>query len=160
MTTKNFFGRNFFWPPKWPKMVKIWPFLAKISIFEGFWPNLPNAAMNLPNFWYESCSYGFLWGNHTLYAWKVLTWQVFGHLRQKFGHFWPKLTVLRVFDLQLPNATMNLPNFWYGSYSHGLLWENHTLYAWKILIWLSFGHSRQKFGHFFPKLTVLRLFDP
>ena len=37
----------------------------------------------------------------------------------KFGPFkailWPKLTVLRVFDLQLPNAAMNLPNFWYGT---------------------------------------------
>ena len=28
--------------------------------------------------------------------------------------FWPKLTVLRVFDL-LPNAAMNLPNFCYGT---------------------------------------------
>ena len=38
MTTKNFFGRKIFCPPKWPKMVKIWPFLAKIAIFECFWP--------------------------------------------------------------------------------------------------------------------------
>ena len=30
---------------------------------------------------------------------------------------------------------MNLPNFWYGSCSYGPLWENHTLYAGKILIW-------------------------
>ena len=35
---------------------------------------------------------------------------------------------------------MNLPNFWYGSCSYGPLWENHTLYAGKILIWQNFGH--------------------
>ena len=66
--------------------------------------------------------------------------------------FWPKLTVFSVFDLQLPNAAMNLPNFWHGSCSYGFLWENHTLYAWKILI-------LRNFGHFLAKLTVLRVFD-
>ena len=35
---QKIFGRKKFWPPKWPKMVKIWPFLAKIAIFECFWP--------------------------------------------------------------------------------------------------------------------------
>ena len=30
---QRFFGRKICWPPKWPKMVKIWPFLAKIAIF-------------------------------------------------------------------------------------------------------------------------------
>ena len=55
--------------------------------------------MNLPNFWYGSCSYGLLWGNHTLYAWKVLIWWNFGHLRQKFGHFLAKIDCLRVFGL-------------------------------------------------------------
>ena len=37
------------------------------------------------------------------------------------GSRFAKLTVLRVFDLQLPNAAMNLPNFWYRSCSYGLL---------------------------------------
>ena len=46
---------------------------------------------------------------------------------------------------------MNLPNFWYGSCSYGPLWENHTLYAGKILIWRNFGNLRPKFGHFLGK---------
>ena len=41
---------------------------------------------------------------------------------------------------------MNLPNFWYGSCSYGLLWENHTLYAGKILIWRNLVHLRPFFG--------------
>ena len=36
------------------------------------------------------------------------------------GIFWPKLTVLRVLDLKLANAAMNLPNLWYGSCVCGL----------------------------------------
>ena len=35
---QNFFCSKNFWPPKWPKMVKTWPFLGKIAIFECFWP--------------------------------------------------------------------------------------------------------------------------
>ena len=157
--------------------------------------------MNLPNLWYGSCS----WENHTLYACKILIWRSFGHLRRKFGQFFlTKLTVLRVFDLQFPNAAMNLPNFWYGaslnfesfretnhtvscwygSCSYGPLWENHTLYTGKILIWRIFGHGIAKFcplkanfrvlglcensdmaksgpfkAIFWPKFTVLRVFD-
>ena len=38
-------------------------------------------------------------------------------------YFWPKLTVLEVFGLELPNAAMNFPNFWYGSCPYCLLWE-------------------------------------
>ena len=48
-----------------------------------------------------------------------------------------------VFDRKIPKAAMNLTNFWYGSCSYGLLWENHTLCARKILIWQSFGHLSQ-----------------
>ena len=47
--------------------------------------------MNLPNFWYGSCSYGPLSENHTLYAGKILIWRNFGHLRPKFGHFLAKI---------------------------------------------------------------------
>ena len=57
---------------------------------------------------------------------------------QNLAIFWPKLRVLRDFDLLLPNAAMNLSNFWYESFSNGLSWENYTLYAWKILIWQKF----------------------
>ena len=74
--------------------------------------------------------------------------------------FWPKLTVLRVFDLKLPNAAMNLPNFWYGSCSYGPLWENHTVYAWKILIWWIFGHLSPKFGHLLGKNDSFERFWP
>ena len=40
----------------------------QISDYKCGEPQLPNAAMNLPNFWYGSCSYGPLSENHTLYA--------------------------------------------------------------------------------------------
>ena len=43
--------------------------------------------------------------------------------------------------------------------SHNHNWKNHTLYAGKVLILRNFGHLRPKFGHFLPKLTVLRAFD-
>ena len=116
-------------------MVKIWPFLTKIAIFECFCLYFPNAAINFHNFWYVNYTCGFLWENHCVYAGKILRWP-------KFGHLWPKLTVLRVFYVKLPNADMNNPNFWYGSCSYGLLSENHTLHAGKILIWRNLVHLR------------------
>ena len=48
---------------------------------------------------------------------KAKIWTFFG---QNLAIFWQKLRVLRVFDLLLPNAAMNLSNFWYGSFSNGL----------------------------------------
>ena len=110
-------------------MAKFWPFDQNLAIF---WPKLtvlkvfglllPNVAMNLPNFWY-SYWYGLLWENHTLYRGEILIWRNFGHLRPKFSLLCPKLTVLRVFDLQFPNTAMKLPNFWNGNCSYGLLWK-------------------------------------
>ena len=67
--------------------------------------------MNLSIVGFGSCSHGFLWENHTLYAGKILIWQNFGHLRPTFDRFLPKLTVLRVFDLWFPTTAMNLSNF-------------------------------------------------
>ena len=49
---------------------------------------------------------------------------------------------------------MTLPHFCHRGCFDGLLWENHTLYARKILIWQNSNHSRPEFGHFLPKLTV------
>ena len=89
---KKKFGWKNFWPPKLPKMVKTWPFLAKIAIFEVFWLYLPNAAINFHNFWYGNYPCGLLWENHSVYAGKILRWP-------KFGHLWPKLIVLKVFGL-------------------------------------------------------------
>ena len=97
--------------------------------------------MNLPNFWYGSCSYGPLWENHTLYTGKSLIWRNFVHLRPFLGQFWQLWGILAYL-----NAAMNLPNFWYGRCSYGHLWENHTLYAGKILIWRNLVHIRPFFG--------------
>ena len=47
--------------------------------------------------------------------------------------------------LLLSNAAMNHLYFWYGIFSYGILWENHTLYAGKILIWRNFDHLSHKF---------------
>ena len=77
-----------------------------------------------------------------MYAWKILIWQNFGHLRAKFGNFSPKFTVLRVFLPMNSKRTMHFPNFWYGSCSFDPLSENHTLYAGKILIWRNLVHLR------------------
>ena len=44
--------------------------------------------MNLPNFWYGSCSDGSLSENHTLYAGKILIWRNLVHLRPFFGQNW------------------------------------------------------------------------
>ena len=84
--------------------------------------------------------------------------EILAILEQNLAIFWPKLTVLRVLDLELPNATTNFPNFWYGSCSYGLFCENHTLYARKILIWRNFGHLRPKFGHFLAKIDSVESF--
>ena len=77
-------------------MAEFCPFKANFTVLGLYFPK---ATMNLLNFWDGSCSYGPLCENHNLYAGKILIWRNFGHLRPKFGHFWPKLTVLRVFDL-------------------------------------------------------------
>ena len=49
---------------------------------------------------------------------------------------------------------MNLPNFWYGSCSNGLLCENHTLYVGKILVWRNFGPFKAKIWQFLAKIAV------
>ena len=41
--------------------------------------------MNLPNFWYGSCSYGPLSENHTLYAGKNSDMAKFGPFKAIFG---------------------------------------------------------------------------
>ena len=41
--------------------------------------------MNIPNFWYGSCSYGPLLENHTLYAGKILIWQNLVDLKPFFA---------------------------------------------------------------------------
>ena len=53
---------------------------------------------------------------------------------------------------------MNLPNFWYGSCSYGVLWKNHTLYAGKILVWRNFGHFKAKIWTFCAKIAIFVCF--
>ena len=53
---------------------------------------------------------------------------------------------------------MKPPNFLYGSCACGLLWENHTLCAGKILKWPKFGHLWPKIGHFWPNLKLSKVF--
>ena len=117
---------------------------------ECFYLYVQNSAINFYNFWYGNSPCVLLWENHSVYAGKILTWPKFGHLLPKFL---AKIDNLRVYDLLLSNAAMNHLYFWYGIFSYGLLWENHTLYAGKIMIWRNFDHL----SHFWPKLTVLRV---
>ena len=60
----------------------------------------------------------------------------------------------------LEPCPMNLPNFWYGSCSNGLLWENHTLYAGKNLVWRNFGPFKAKIWPFLAKIAVFECFWP
>ena len=60
--------------------------------------------MNIPNFWYGSCSFR---KSHSI-CWENSDMAKFGPFK---AIFWPKLSVLRVFDLELQNADMNRPNF-------------------------------------------------
>ena len=83
-----------------------------------------------------------------------------GQKWSKFGHFWPKQPFLSVFGLYLPNAAINFHNFWYGNYPCGLLWENHSVYAGKILRWPKFGHLWPKFGRFLAKIDSFECFWP
>ena len=96
--------------------------------------------MNLPNFLYGSCSYGLLWGNHTLYSWKILFCWNFGHLRRKFGHFLPKLTNLRVltynFQTQLwVFLTFGMEFLWILALS----WEPIILYL--VVRWIKWNEN-------------------
>ena len=102
-----FFGSNFFLTPK---MVNIWPFLAKIVFLAISFKR----CYKLSEF--------LVW---KLPLWSFLRKSLCTYMLGKFweGKIWPfvanfrpKLTVLKVFGLLLPNAAMNLPNFWYGSY--------------------------------------------
>ena len=81
-------------------MVKIWPFLAKIAVFECFYPITSKRRIeSIPNFWYGSCSYGVLWENHTLYAGKILVWRNFSHFKAKI---WPFLSKIVIFECFWP----------------------------------------------------------
>ena len=55
---------------------------------------------------------------------------------------------------------MNLPNFWYGSCSYGPLWENHTLYAGKIMIWQKFWPFVAKIWPFLAKIDSFKSLWP
>ena len=60
--------------------------------------------------------------------------------------------------LYLPNTAINFHSFWYGNYPSGLLWENHSVYARKILRWPKFGYLWPKFGHFLAKIDSYESF--
>ena len=52
------------------------------------------------------------------------------------GDFVPKklLTKNGLLSLYFPNAAINFSNCWYENYPYGFLWENHSVYAGKILV--------------------------
>ena len=114
-----------------------------------FYLYVQNSAMNFYNFWYGNSPCVLIWENHIVYMpgipdmdkiWSFVA-KVFGQNWQ-FESLWP-ITLKRCYE----------SSFLYGIFSYGLLWENHSLYAGKILIWRNFDHL----SHFWPKLTVLRV---
>ena len=84
------------------------------------------------------------------------------------GKFWygqnlvvfGQIDIFGLFDLYHPNAAIIFHNFLYGNKSCGVLWENHILYARKILIWPKFGRFGPKFGHFLAKILIFWSFWP
>ena len=58
--------------------------------------------MNLPNFWYGSCSYGPLSANGTLYSGKILIWRNLANLRPFFGQNWLFWEFFFTSNLQTP----------------------------------------------------------
>ena len=99
--------------------------------------------MNFLIFLCWSCSYDPHWENHTLYAGKTLIWRNLVHLRPFFGQNWLFLEFL---TYNFPTPLWIFLIFWYGNCCYGLLWENHTLYAGKILIWRNLVLLRPFFG--------------
>ena len=116
--------------------------------------------MNLPNFWYGSCSDGPLSENHTLYAWKILIWRNLVHLRPFFGQnwqFWEFLTynfqtplwiflifcmavVLMVF---FEKIILYMPGkFWYGKIL-AIQDENLAIFGQNWLFWEFFTYNFQ-----------------
>ena len=132
--------------------------------------------MNLPNFWYGSCFNSPLWENHTLYDWKILIWQTFGHLRRKFCHFLAKIvwfesflpTQLWIFLICAWNffefwlfpgnqsywVLLNFADFWYRNLSYSLLLENWCLQSEKKLAPPNSGYFCSKFAPFWPKISI------
>ena len=135
--------------------------------------------MNLPNFWYGSCSYGPLWENNTLYAGKILIWQNFGHLRPKFDHFLPKLTEFLVpciavgtYGLAFVRSSVRssvrqrsqnlfIWIYWFLAQSWGFLiqrkWRFRILPEKSCLAVI--GLFLSKNGHFWPKINVSAYFS-
>ena len=68
--------------------------------------------MNLPNFWYGSCSYGPLSENHTLYGGKILIWRNLVHLRPFFGQNWQFWGFLAFGDRGGPGPKIQVNLIW------------------------------------------------
>ena len=75
----------------WPKFGHLCSKFWHRQKLTDFWDCI-QTAMNLPNFWYGSCSYGSFLENHTLHARKTLIWQFFCNSCQNLA-FLPKFTV-------------------------------------------------------------------
>ena len=67
--------------------------------YRSFGLYLRNSSINFPSFWYGNSSYSILRGNHIPYAGKILKWAIINLVWSKFGHFWPKLSILSLFCL-------------------------------------------------------------
>ena len=76
--------------------------------------------MNLPNFWYGSCFYGLLRGNHILPAWKILSYYNVKILRLIFSAYqfmWQgdHNTYFHSFSLTLAEVNRSLDNMAQGN---------------------------------------------
>ena len=54
----------------------------------------------------------------------------------KMVKIWPFLAKIAIFECFWPVSSKHqiFHNFWYGNYLYGFLWENHSVYAGKILV--------------------------
>ena len=88
--SKKISVKKFFWPPKWPKMVKFGPKLTILSLFSLYFLN---ATIHFLGF----CSRNYFWGTLServgVWSGKILRGPKFGPFWSKFTLFWFKITI-------------------------------------------------------------------
>ena len=137
--------QNIFNPQNGPK----W---SKFGHFECFfYLHVQNSAINFYNFWHGNSPCVLLWKNHSVYAGKnpdmAKIWPFVAKVfvqNWQFESLWP-ITLKRCCESSL---------FLVRNIFLGLLWENLSLCAGKILIWRNFDHL----SHFLAKIDRFESF--
>ena len=128
--------RGHFWTLFWSK---IWPFLLKNQVFGHF---LRIRTSNLSKTWSETWGNCFESLNGSVVSRKILVIIIIRALRLA------AIVFMCFFNLAAAERPQHCVIVWYGSCSYGPLWENHTLYGGKILVWWNFSPFKAKIWPF------------